>query len=130
MKHVRKELWDGIFYLAFFYLVAALLIRYYKNKENEPVRTEIQTVGDTISPTDQGCYMIVVGLYSNEETAIEEARRYHAMGSKRPFIYEYDGKFRVVFGRYETREDADQLKRALNNAGEDAFIVTLKPTSI
>jgi len=97
-----------------------------KDKKEEPVEKV-----ETTPPKSQNLYYIQVGAYSDRTSALKIAEKYSGMGIKSRIIdpYPTDRRtiYRVRIGGYETREEAEEVKKNLmekeNKKSSDYFII-------
>ncbi len=97
-----------------------------KDKKEEPVEKV-----ETKAPENQNLYFIQVGAYSDKASALKIAEKYSGMGIRSRVIdpYPRDRRtiYRVRIGGYETREEAEEVKKNLmekeNKKSSDYFII-------
>mgnify|MGYP001024928490 CR=1 FL=1 len=97
-----------------------------KDKKEEPIEKV-----ETTAPKNQNLFYIQVGAYSDKTAALKIAERYSGMGIKSrvidPFPTDRRTIYRVRIGGYETREEAEEVKKNLmekeNKKSSDYFII-------
>jgi cell division septation protein DedD len=97
-----------------------------KNKSKESTQR-----AKTSSPLKQNLYYIQVGAYTDKDAASQIAKKYNNMGFNSlvvpPLPTDRRSIYRVRIGCYETREEAEEMKKILmekeNKKSSDYFII-------
>lgn len=91
---------------------------------NMPEATDAATVSRDITFDAMDFYMLQMGVFTSEDNAASYAESLKKQGGA-GYVYEQDGRFRVIAYAYSSQEDANTVKQRLVDSGYECAIFTL-----
>ena len=99
-------------------------------KPQEPLPTSaLEAVSDIVRLAAQDYYAIQFGVYENKQAAEEKALAYVERGAA-GYIWQEEGKCRVLAAVYTSLGDAQTIKERLKSQGIDTYVLTIRQPAL